>query len=126
MAATNRMIGVTRKCFKDSGLLDVLGLPVEASSFALTSVLRLESAHSPSTCAESPRPRLGASLLLGWCLGWVGIGGAQEPGGKMRPTPQHCWGFSWGQRMCGDATEWLPDHTPGPRRKQHSGLTGSH
>lgn len=75
MAATNRMIGVTRKCFKDSGLLDVLGLPVEASSFALTSVLRLESAHSPSTCAESPRPRLGASLLLGWCLGWVGIGG---------------------------------------------------
>lgn len=38
--ATNRIIGVTRKCFKDSGLLDVGSLPLEASSFALTSVLR--------------------------------------------------------------------------------------
>lgn len=47
--ATNRIIGVTRKCFKDSGLLDVGSLPVEASSFALTSVLRRESAHSLSS-----------------------------------------------------------------------------
>lgn len=32
--ATNRIIGVTRKCFKDCGLLDVVGPPVETGSFA--------------------------------------------------------------------------------------------
>lgn len=48
--ATNRIIGVTRKCFKDSELPDVVGVPVEASSLALTSVLSRENAHSLAGC----------------------------------------------------------------------------
>lgn len=38
--ATDRRIGVTRKCLKDSGLLDVAALPVEARASTLTSALR--------------------------------------------------------------------------------------
>lgn len=98
--AAHRMIGVTRKRFKDWGRLDAVRpqgggqLPGAELPFpdggGLAAFLKLPLSAHPR------RPRFRASRLLVWAPRGLGPG----TGRRGRYEPQHRLGFSWGRVMC--------------------------